>query len=743
MIPALAALLSNTALLLLIGLGPSLALAGEAQGFAALELLALAPALGLALVAWLASLLAFCGLALGPYIWPGTGLLLALSAGLLMARRAGLPALARAGAWPLALAMAALALLLLLPQALGGPGWGLGVAYGADVINYAQQARAYAQLGWHAVHSQGLASFTLAHPEFLRARFMADRLGTPFVLAWQARWAGLGEAPWALLQGVQGLALALPLAWLWLRRAGARAWPAAWAGLLACAGFWAVLSLRLAAVSWSCGLPLLMALGLQAAVLAEPKSASTKPWRSWLLAGLLLQGLALIYPELLLPLALLFAASLALARGRRGQLLALGAASLLIALLADPPALAYHLRFLAREAWGTARLSPAYAEHSAHNFLALGFAWLEKGPGWAWLSRAAWGYCPAPAGWAWGQAWELAGDLAGLASLAGLGLAAWLSRHRLRPAAAQLLAMAIGAWLLAGLAAGLAAPGISGKLCTYSGPFLALSLGLALSWPLPGAAGWLKLPLLLLMALQSAILITGHPQLCGLRPPFPGHQRQGIACGPWGDELGPLRAILDGDRQGLLVLDVADPGLANWAMLTLEPRPMDSLNSLGLDDRPPNEPGRTSIPRWLLMDRQRLAGLDARALPLPAGLSEHFALFHLGPGALAALSRALSTAHGSWLSASQVSPGIMEYRFLADGATRLRASIKPRPGAQGLKASLVLDRQRFLLAQALLARERSVSFTPPPGVGRLGVVVAAPGQAQDVAVRLRPLAGEP
>jgi hypothetical protein len=741
MLASLVALFANTALLLLIGLGPSLALAREGPW----ESLALAPALGLALVAWMAGLLAFCGLVLAPFIWPGTALLLALSAALLAPRRGRLSARAGKGAWPLALALAALALLLILPQAMGGPGWGLGVAYGADVINYAQQARAYAQMGWHAVHSQDLALFTQAHPEFLRARFMADRLGTPLTLAWQARWCSMDEAPWALMQGVQGLAIALPLAWLWLKRCGARAWPAAWASLLACAGFWALLSLRLAALSWASGLPLLLSLGLLSAQALEQGRREAKPWRQWALAGLLLQGLALLYPEFLLPLALLFLAGLALAGGQRQGWLALAGAALLIALLLDPLALAYHLRFLWREAWGTARFSPAYALHSSHNFLAQGFAWLQQAPAWARLGRSAWGYCPAPASWGWGRAWELAGDLAGLAGLAALAWAAWLCRRSMGAAAAQLLALAGGLWLLALLSAGLAAPGISGKLCAYSGPFLMLSLGLALAWPLAGAAAWLKLPLMLLMACQSLLLLIGHPQLgqAELGPPFLPQQQLPMDAELWGDELSPLRRLLDAGPQGLLLLDIDNANLSNWAMLTLKPRPMDSLNGLGLDDRPPNAPGRSLAPQWLLMDRSRLAALGHRQLPMPAGLSAHYALFRLGHGALAAINRAICRAQGSWLSASPAGPGVMEYRFLADGSTPLRASIKPKPGARGLTAGLALDRVSWLLPRSRLLGERSVTFTPPPGVGRLGVVLAAPASALDVSVRLQPALQEP
>jgi len=742
MLAGISALFVNTALLLLIGLGPSLALAGEG-GY---EALALAPALGLALVAWMAGLLAFVGLALGPFIWPGSALLLAVSALLLLPLRGRLRARAGQGAWPLGLALAALALLLALPQALGGPGWGLGMAYGADAINYAQQARAYAQLGWHAVHSQDLALFTQAHPEFLRARFMADRLGTPFTMAWQARWSGMDEAPWALLQGVQGLAIALPLAWLWLRRSGAKAWPAAWAALLACAGFWGLLSLRLVAVSWACGMPLLLGLSLMSGRwLGQGSRGPGRPWRAWLLAGLLLQALALIYPEFLLPLALLWALSLALSRGQRQQQALMAALALLVALALDPLALAYHLRFLAREAWGTARLSPGYAQHSAYFFLGPAFAWLQSGGAWAWLSRSAWGYCPAPAAWGFGQAWELAGDLLGLAGLASLASAAWLSRRSMGAKAALLLAMSGGLWLLALLGTGLAAPGIGGKLFTYSGPFLMLSLGLALSWPLDGAVAWLKLPLLLLLACQSLILFIAIPQMGkgGLRPPFPPQQQLPMDATLEGDELGPLRRLLDAEPTGLLLLDIDNANLSNWAMLTLRPRPMDSLEGLGLDDRQPNDPDRSLAPKWLLMGRQRLDGIDHRLLPLPEGVSAHYVLFRLEPGTLAAINRAICKIQGSWLSASPSGPGVMEYRFLADGLTPMRASIKPKPGSHGLTAGLALDRQSYLLPQAKLGAERSVRFTPPPGVGRLGVVAAGPGNAGDVAIRLEPLAGEP
>jgi hypothetical protein len=735
LIPALLAFLGNSALLLLIGLGPSLALAGEGQGWGAWDCLALAPALGMALVAWLAGLLAFCGLALGPWVWPGT-LLLLLASGVLVFRgrsRTAVP-LHKTGVLALAACLLAWVLLRLAPQIWGGPGWALGVRFGGDIINYAQQARAYAQLGWRAVHSQDLASFTLAHPEFCRARFLADRLGTPFILAWQAHWSGLDEAPWTLLQGLQGLALSLPLAWLWLRRSGSRAWMAAWACLLAGAGFWALLSLRLSAVGWSCGLPLLLGLGLLTAQWARPSAAAGWPWRAWLLAGLLLQGLLLIYPEFLLPLACAWLAVLTLGQGRRKALLAAGLAAWLVAWLADPMALAYHLRFLGREIWGTARLSPAYAQHAAHNFLDQGFAWLPAGGAWAFLSRAAWGF------WPWGQAWQIAGDLIGTLALACMALGAWHNRRSWNEEAALLLAMGWGSWLLALLAAGLAAPGISGKLCTYGGPFVMLSLGLAGGWPWAGARAWLKLPLLLLMVGQSALLCVGSPQwgFRALRPPFPGQARLGLEAGVWEDELGPLRRVLDADTQGLLLLDVADANLSNWAMLTLRPRPLDSLGSLDLDDRPPGGPGRARVPRWLLMDRLRLAGCDRRGLPVPAGLSPHFVLFHLQPGGLAAINQAICGVQGSWLSASQVEPGIWEYRFVADGRTRLRASIKPKPGAPGAEAALVLDRRVLLLAQARLGHERSVEFTPPPGVGRLGVMVAAPGRAEAVALRLRP-----
>jgi hypothetical protein len=719
MIPYLCAFLLGFGLLFLIGLGPALALAPGVERRPGAPLLGLAPTLGLALVAALAGMVAEWGQPLGPWVWPGTAGLLALSAGLLAwrARRGPLARPLGAGGW-FWCGWLALGLALLLPAAFGGLSWLLGNHFSGDAFNYAGLSLAYERLGWKPVNAHPIDWVASHHMAMLRARNFADRLGTPFLIGWEAHWGGVNPVLWCWYQALLAVFMAWPLFFSWLLRLRVKPWAAAWASFLALTGFWVVLAQALSAFSYLSSLPLMAALALLASDLDR---SPRHRWLRWILGSLLLHALLLVYSELVVLLVLTLLLGTLFAR-RKGEWLANWAIMILGAHLVDPPMAWYHTQFIWRQLVTHTGTPVGDARHVFEDF-SKAFYWLSSAPDWARPFRALWGYWPAPITWAgWGGAWQVAGDLAGI--LATLGLLAGLRHLKLRhrPLAWLLFLLALLPMAMALAALVFSTPGVYGKLITFGGPYLPLLLALGLFGglgPRQRFARAAALPWALGLALSLAAWYPQLAQRCALRYPYPYAGMEDIDQGLWQDELGPVCRLMCQHQDELLLVSDSNMLINEWALFSMPDQRMDFLGQLSLDARPVDgRPG--PAPRWLLIAREDLAGGDLRRLPVPALFSHHYALFSLGPGDLERFTRYLYALHGSWCSEVNITPAIQEYRIVADGKQRFRATLKPLPGAPAsLKVCLRLNRSQDLLAWGSLGPGRSVVFTPGPGVQRL------------------------
>jgi hypothetical protein len=747
MIPYLCAFFLSFGLLFLIGLGPALALEPGIDRRAGAPVFGMAPALGLALVTAFAGIVAVFG-PLRPWVWPGTGLLLALSAGLLAWRLRGRPLSQPRGAdawfW---CGWAALGLALLVPAAWGGLSWLLGNQFSGDAYNYASMGMAYEQVGYKAIWAHSVEWVANNHLVMLRAHNFPDRLGTPFLIGWMAHWAGVGTLLWGWHQAVLAPFMAWPLLYSWLRRLRLRPWAAALASFVALAGFWVSLAQTLSAFSYLTALPLMAAFATLVASIEQSKS---QRWTRWLLGGLLLHALLLIYSEMVVVLGLMLLAGAFISCRPRSWLMSCLAMAL-VALLIDPSIALYHLGFIWKQV-----VTHTGAQNSEVERVAVGFGqafvWLGQASDWSRPFRALWGYWPAPVSWqGFGSAWELAGDLAGVLAVA--GLLGGLARLRgWRRPLVWLLALLALLPLAMGLAAlPLTSAGVYGKILTYGGPFLLLLLGLAALGPSkPRSRGipWTALAALPLMLGMALSLAAWAPQLARrdiLRPPYPYAGQEDIDNGAWQDEMGPVCSLMRQHKGELMLVGTTNMVVDEWLLFCMPEQAIDFLGPLSLDARTVDKASQTRVPRWLLMAREDLAGGDLHQLPAPAVYTHYYALFHLGPGDLGRFQRYMAALKGSWSTSANIVPSIKEYRFLSDGQQRFRATLKPLAAAKpGLRVCLHLNRNQVLMPWSVLGKGKSLIFLPGPGVQRIDL--AAPkgtpvGDKVDLAIEAYPPLG--
>jgi len=698
--------IEGLALLCSVGLGPSLALGRRAR-LTLSERLALAPALGVALAVLVLGMAASTGKAIGPWAWPLTLALLALSAALAFIERHGPWAGLGRRAWLPLLAGCGALLLLMAPALAGGLRYSLGGLFPVDGCNYNSIAL--------CLFEQGVDYFN-AHlpPEVLRDHMslvkggimLVDRWGVSLLLGWQSRILGLFGLHSIHYLGLQALAACQGLVYVLMRRLGQPRLRSALAGLVFAGNFWVLLSLDLLAFSYLWALPLALALLLLGVQRLEEDKGS---WAAGILAALLLHCMVMVYVEML-PLVLAAWACGLMASQKRSRLALEAGAIALAALLLDPPGILHHLLFFTRQVHN----------HTPENFEDMwrAFSFLGERPHWHLLPRAAWGTLPVSGELAAGlpAAW----DVAGLALLALLGLKLWGQGIKARPAllllpAAGLASLAVG---LGCLAKGMM--WVGGKELSYGGPFLMLALLVDQPWKKRDWAGaemalrWG--PWLLLLA----ALWVGGQRIANAAlereswSPYPRMFRFGLDTRLGGDELGPIEQALARDP-GLLLLQVADREFdLDYCLQRFEPHPMLAPGLLYKAWEKAPDPSdylqdSSSPPELMLVDDQSFRPELLRQLPAPLVASRHFALYDLRQGGLEAFASAIGRQRGIWGWRHKMPGEAMEWRFVATG--RSPYQLRWAPGTRG----------RFMLNGG--SREmRALSFTPQPGINRILVL---------------------